>query len=418
MSQAYEKAIILYNQRRYDLAQPLFLEHLTDRPDDGEALAYLALAYVRTEKVKEAVETAQRAIDAQPDRALPHYAAAVIARKRKRYKDASKFIKDALAIDPDDTDYIAFAGLLHLDKKKFAEALKAAEVGLSLSPDCINCQNVRASALTGLGKGGPSREILEAILQENPHDSMTLANLGWNQLHEHRWKEALDYFSRSLQEDAENEFARDGLLEALRAQNPIYGFLLKYFLWLSRFTESSRWAIIFAETAVRRILEETADRNPGLRPLIRFIMNAWAIFSYLTWVGRPLANLWLCLNPYGRRVLKHEEIVESGIVGSFLGQAGLSFLLWKMLRWRVSLAWMIICLTIVLPVSSVFDCPSGRPRNIMAAYTLGLLGVGVYAVWLIHESPLTGGSGFSLYGTGLLLGRYLGMYLARQEKDS
>ena len=417
MSFSYDKAMILYEQKRYDLAQPLLEEHLADRPDDGEALAYLALCQMRCGKVKSAWEQAQRAVDAQPDHGTPHYALALVARKRKRYKEAFQSINTALRASPDNADYLAFLGLLHLDKKSHAEALSAAETGLGFSADSINCQNIRALALTGLGRPGPGREILECILRDNPHDALTLANLGWNRLHQHQWKEALDYFSRSLQEDAENDNAREGLLEALRAHNPIYGFLLKYFLWLSRFSESKRWAIVVAETVLHRVLEGAGQRYRALRPLISLLMNLWGIFSYLTWVGRPLANLWLCLNPYGRRLLKNEEILESILVGTFLALGGASYFAWKVLAWRLHLAWTVIFLTMVIPISSVFDCPSGTPRNIMGAYTTGLMGVGIYAVWQLYDAPLTGGAGFGLYATGLLVSRYLGIYLARREKD-
>ena len=42
----------------------------------------------------------------------------------------------------------------------------------------------------------------------------------------------------------ENEYARHGLVEALKARHLVYRMMLAYFLWMARLSSKARWAVV------------------------------------------------------------------------------------------------------------------------------------------------------------------------------
>ena len=57
-------------------------------------------------------------------------------------------------------------------------------------------------------------------------------------------QKALEHFKESLSKDPNFEFAQVGLLEAIKATNPIYRLFLKYAFAMSKLTAKYQWAVI------------------------------------------------------------------------------------------------------------------------------------------------------------------------------
>ncbi len=408
------RGMLLFEQRRYDLAEKEFQQELQMAPGNCVAHAYLALCLLEQKRYAEGTRAAERAIEADPDNGLGYYATARAYRRRNHPQKAEAYINQALGLRPDDSNFLAMAAALATDRKDWDEALRLANEGLACDPDSTDCQNLRAVAMIRKGQLMPAREALLELLSRHPENSLTLANLGWVALHRGQRQEALDYFSRSLAEDAEDEYARDGLLEAMRLQYPLYGFVLKYMLWTARLSDKAQWAVTVGLYFLRQALEELARSHRGLRPFITVILWGMSIFNYLTWTARPVTTLLLRLNPYGRRILNQDEIDESNIIGGALAGAGGFYLAHYMTGRSVWMLASLVLFTIVMPASSIYNCEKGWRRTVMGVFTAVLLFIGAWGTWSFWDAPLTGNARtlFSLYGLGLLVSHHLGNLLA------
>ena len=69
----------------------------------------------------------------------------------------------------------------------------------------------------------------------DPDDAFSHANQGWTLLEQGNRKKAMEHFRESLRLDPTNGWAQAGLVEAIKAGNPVYAVMLKYFLWIQFF---------------------------------------------------------------------------------------------------------------------------------------------------------------------------------------
>ena len=61
-------------------------------------------------------------------------------------------------------------------------------------------------------------------------------------LHQAQPKAALEHFREALRLDPNLQYAQAGIVEALKARNPIYRWMLGYFLWMGRLSDRAKWA--------------------------------------------------------------------------------------------------------------------------------------------------------------------------------
>lgn len=420
-TQPYRRGQMLFERHKYELAQEQFVEHLKLNPDDGDALAYISMCLLERGQKRKATQVAAQAIAADPECTLAYVAAAKAFRARKQDKEASNALKQALKLEPGRSDLLGLAAMLACDQRKWQEAIELTEIGLQEDPTDANCRLAASWAYMNSNRIQAAREILEAMLREDPADDAALTHLGWAAVRENRREEALEHFSSALREQPENELAREGFMEALRLQYPLYGLVVRYFMWMQALPEKVRWGILLLERWIEGILKDIARKNSKLRPLIEGLLFAWSIFSYLTWTARPVTNMLLRLNRYARRFLRPEEIMESNCVTAMLLSGSLFWLQWHFVGRTWALVGCIISFTMVIPISTAFSCPEGWPRKAMKAFAAVLFVFGCVSVWGFYDSPLTGGIGrkaIQTYGMLLMVNQLAAHFLERADVES
>src|SRR5262249_17996730 len=196
------------------------------------------------------------------------------------------------------------------------------EGGLALDPEHVGCTNLRAMALVKLGRNAEAGAALADTLANDPENAFSHANQGWALLHQGQPRQALEHFREALRLEPGLEFARAGILEAIKARNPVYGLMLRYFLWMGRLRRGAHWAVILGLYFVFNcVLGNMADANPAWRPWVMPLQVAYIAFVVLTWIAEPLFNLLLRLDRFGRHALTREEIVATNWVGGLLTPA-------------------------------------------------------------------------------------------------
>ena len=362
MSANHERAWAALGHERYDLAEREFRLALSENPDDARNHAGLALSLCHQEKFDEAEGEAKIAIGQAPGIDFCHYVHAAILRDRNRFSEAMAAIEEAIRLDPEDANNRSLLGSIHAQQQRWDKALAAADAGLAIDAEHQGCTNLRALALTQLGRKDEATATIAGALERSPENSMTHANQGWALLHRNDPKKALEHFQESLRLDPTNDFAREGLLTALKARNPVFRLLVAYFLFMSRQQSTMRWVIILGVFFGQSLLRSVAKNHPELGVIIYPLVALVAVFIYSTWLADPLMNLVMRFDRYGRHALTDDQRKQSNLIGGCLLLALGMFVC----EWQLDVGHIpsLMCLLLSLPLASIHDSAVGWPRRV------------------------------------------------------
>lgn len=374
-----QRALVLLEQTRFDLAEKELRLALADDPDDPFAHAFLASCLNARDDYTPAMAEAQAAIRLAPDWAEAHAILARVLIGRHRFDEARLAAVEALRLDPEDPDYHGLLANIHLGEQQWQAALEEAERGLALDAEHVLCNNLRAMALTRLGRAEEAGATLSATLARNPEDAFSHANLGWSSLHQRDPNKAREHFREALRLDPTMDYARLGMVEALKSKNLVYALMLRYFLFMSRLGKRAQWAVVLGGYFGYQFLRAVADKNPDLAPWITPLLVLYIVFAILTWIAVPLFNLLLRLDRFGRHALSRDQRVASNWVGLMLLTILSALAVWLFAEEPYSflgLAAAVYFGLLLLPVSAIYNCDRGWPRSWMIVYTVALAVLG------------------------------------------
>ncbi|HEX9759233.1 MAG TPA: tetratricopeptide repeat protein [Nitrospiria bacterium] len=382
MNPNIEKGRLLIQQSRYPLAEEEFRKGISNDPEDPIAHALLAVSLSRQKKYDESVQNAKTAIGLAPDLGYCHYVLASVLDDKDQTREAETAIREAIRLEPDDADYLALLGSLLLQQRRWKEALQVVEEGLREDPEHVECANFRAMALNKLGRKEEASASIEGALARDPDNASTHARRGWILLEQGDQTQALENFREALRINPQMVWAREGIVEALKARNILYRVLLKYFFWMSNFSPKVQWGIIIGAFFFIRFLREMGRENPDLAPFVFPLMGAYLLFVLLTWVADSLFNLLLRLDRFGRLALSSEQLLASNWIGGclFSGFAGIGG--WLLMENILLLFAGVGSGLLMIPISGIFRANQGKGRNFLIAYTIGLAGFGMISLGL------------------------------------
>lgn len=419
-----QRALVLHQQGRHDLAEKELRQHLATEPNDGFAHGLLAICSLEQERLNEAEQSAREAIGVAPDLAFTHYALARVLSSRNREAEAATAIREAIRLEPTDADFHCTLAGIEFDRRDWSAALAAAEMGLQFDPEHVGCNNIRAMALVKLGRKAEAGVTIERTLARDPDDAYSHANQGWTLLEQGQRKKAMEHFRESLRLDPTNEWAQAGLVEAIKAGNPVYAVMLKYFLWTQKLSDGARWGILLGGYFGSRLLAGLSASNPAWSPWIMPIRALYIAFALLTWLAHPIFNLLLFLHPFGRHALNKDQRAQATWVGLCLGLAVGSLGFWLVSgRNEDYLIPALVFGLLAIPTSAIFVCDKGWPRTTMTAITLGLVAAGLTAVTVISfvqpransTLGLLGGGAYLIFLIGSFISQWIANWLATQR---
>jgi tetratricopeptide (TPR) repeat protein len=384
MNPIYQRAMILFEQRRYGDAERELKQVLSGDPHDAHAHAMLGLCLAERKDYAGATSEADAAVGLEPALPFAHYVRALVLTDRNRFDEAATAIHDALRLDPFNPDFYALQARIRFAQRRWPAALEAAEHGLSIRADHPACANLRAMALTQLGRRDEAAAALGQSLAHDPHNATTHANQGWTYLHEGNHKKALEHFREALRLDPELDWARAGMVEALKARYLIYRIMLRYFLFMGRLAGRAQWGIIIGLYVGYELILQAARAHPGLAPFLYPLIWLYVIFAYLTWTASPFFNLLLRLSRYGRYALTQHQRVTSDLVGAALLLAAGCGVGWYFTGAIAVGIGAIFSLAMVAELAGAMRAPQGWPRVGMLGYTAALAAIGAAACLMLH----------------------------------
>ncbi len=382
----YERARILIDQSRHDLAERELLNELAIEPDCPYSHAIYALCLAKRKDYERPMEEAETAVRLAPYLAYTHVVMANVLCDRDLIDEAHTAITEAIRLDPENPHHYALSAHIYNRQQSWQEALEATDVGLRLNAEDAGCRNVRAFTLMKLGRHQEADAILNATLAKNPEDAVALASRGWALLERKQPARATMPFREALRLDPHDEWARAGLLQAVENRNLFYRCVLKVFQWLSN--ADGLWSCAFLLLCMLTI-GMFADEGKDMFDvrLLPFVAVAGFITA-ATWLTEPMRTLVVCSDPMVRRSLPKPQIVGSTWCAIGLGLTVLLAIAGIVIdRPNVSLlAFWPFAIAIFSAVATQWD--HQRARYALGGYAIISALVGVAAVWTFaHGLP-------------------------------
>jgi len=381
----WKRATLLFDQGRWDMAIAELRGFLTQEPDHAPAHALLAHALVQHDELDAALDEARRAVAIDPELDFAHSTLANVLLHSGDLEGAVAAILRAIQLDPDDVDHRSGLAQIRCAQKRWSEALAAADAGLQLDPQDTDCLNLRSLALTKLGRASEATDSVDASLARDPDNAHTHQARGIAMLHRGDAKAALHHFQEALRRDPTLDGARAGLVEALKAKNPLYRLVLGWFLWLERFSGPRQIQIIIGLWLVARF-GGRALRDAGHTTSADIVTYSYLGFVLLTCCAVPLFNLLLLVHPIGRHALERGARRDAIVLGScVLAGAGVGLHAWlgdSLWSQRGWLFWLLF----LLPVSGIGAFHPGWARRVLQAFCVAALAF--WAWWSIRLEVL------------------------------
>jgi len=215
-------------------------------------------------------------------------------------------------------------------------------------------------------------------LNEDPSNPYTHANYGWGLLEKGEHQKALIHFREALRLDPGMEYARAGMVEAMKAKYRVYRWFLNFQFWMSKQSKQMQWGIIIGIYVLSQILSSLADHYPTLEPFLFPIIVLIGLAAFSTWVVGPLSDLFLRLNKYGRYALSEREIKVSNLVGIAAALFVLGLILFFVTFNILFLAVAVYGFTMMVPLTNVYSSSVNAKK--LNWYAIGLAVFGLIAI--------------------------------------
>jgi tetratricopeptide (TPR) repeat protein len=399
MSAHLARAQLLLAQSRPADAEREAMLVLAAQPENTAALAILALSRSAQQKGTEALTVAEKAISLAPDDPYLHYIRGITLHRLERNDEARATVRESLRLQPENEDVFTLLSAIELGRNDWAAALTAADQALALNPEQVEAANFRAMALVRLGRKAEATDTVDFALHQEPENALSHANQGWNYLHRNEPRRAMEFFREALRLEPGLEYARQGMLEALRARNPIYRVMLAYFLWMSRQGAKFQWAFVIGTYFFSRYLS-TLMKSSGSSWSVIALAIAFYTFVYLSWTAQPMFNLLLHLDRFGRHVLSRDERNATWWFGGAFAAALGCLAWWALGGGALAIIGAIFCATLSICLAATFS-REGKARLILGSATVALALLAATSIHgLLTQAPH--GGALSLYFFGFL----------------
>ncbi len=302
----YNRARLLAEQGRYELAMEEAAAYLAKHPNSSRGHTLLSFCQSEKGAHKQAIQQAQQALGLAPDDDFCHFALARAYYYDNNLKEAEAAISIALNLDPDDPDYHAQAAMVFHEQRKFEKALNSAKAGLRLDPNNSTCRNMQVITLLETNSISEAEQIVDQALRLTPESAFAHTAQGWVSLHHGNDETARESFREALRIKPDSKWARQGMMEALKAKNLFYRWVLRYDLWLKGLGGTQRMLLIGVLIFI-----------PPLRGLYLLILIPGIAI-------KAIASLTLRFDPYGKLLLENDTNQE------------------RVPLWIVSIIWMLI----------------------------------------------------------------------------
>ncbi|HEU4523863.1 MAG TPA: tetratricopeptide repeat protein [Gemmatimonadales bacterium] len=291
---------------------------LREEPWQGPLFALRGLICAESGNLDEAAAATRHAREISPDHPFVHYAAAAVALQEGSVRDAIHAAQAAQHLSPGYAEAALLEARARVQLGQWDRVRAIASTVAEREPD-----NEEAALLNAIAADAGSDRTLDSptwqrLGERFPLNPIARTGAGWTHLLTGQIPAARAEFEQALAMDPSLSWAKEGLATALKARNPVYALLLRFFLWFGRLQPRTRTLILIGGFLGYNTLRRTAALQPELRPLIVPVLVLYLAFVVLSWLADPLMNLLLMARPEGRRLLEQDQQRTALLVGGCL----------------------------------------------------------------------------------------------------
>lgn len=380
-----ERAELLINQGKIDLAVEQLNTVLLEQPENEWALTYLALCKLRLDQPEEAIATAKTALASNPEIDFALYIIAASHLSLENYKQSQNAIERAIGSNPNEADYYGLQAQLKLISKDFKEAIIFAEKGLSLNPENMFCRNMLSTAQLKSGDKEASFQTINKALEIDPENPLSHANYGWAELEKGSHKKALGHFKEALKYNPHDKYARSGMLETLKAKYVLYRLFLKYYFFMANLKQGAQWGIIIGIVVINNLAGSGAEYLGEYGFLLQYVSYVLIFLMVSTWVMEPLFNFFMRVNTYSKYLLTPKESKTALLVGICFGVFTIALLAWIFTQSDGYLAGMLVGFSLMLPVGRIDTARKVWVNRLVILYSVITALVGTLFIYASFE---------------------------------
>jgi tetratricopeptide (TPR) repeat protein len=296
---------------------------LREEPYHGQLFALRALIRADLGRLDEAAEDACSAREFLPNHPFSHYVAGAVALQQGAMLDAIQAAQAARRIAPDYAAAVLLEARARAALGQWTTVLSLAESVTEREPEHEEAALLATIARESRSDGALDPKAWKRLVEQFPLNAIARTGSGWTRLNAGQIQVARSEFEQALALDPALPWAKAGLVLALKARNPVYALLLRFFMWFGKLPPRTRTIVLVGGVLGYNTLRRTAADQPALRPFLLPLLLVYLAFVVLSWLADPLLNLLLMAREEGRRLLSPDERRSALLVGSCLGLAGL-----------------------------------------------------------------------------------------------
>ena len=324
-------------QQRYALAIAEFEREPVESSVRPHAQGMMALGYLCNQQRKAAWEVVERLMANTPDFAFAYYVAALVARhyqptrktkwyfkhlrilpesgeEKERLRAARGLVLEAIRLSPNTAAYFATLSELESCLGHYGASLDAAERGLAIDPEELDCANLRAAALLVVGDPLQAADTVAKALSANPEHAMSHESRGWLDLAEGDTSGAEAHFREALRVNPNDSGAKFNLWVSLCLQLIPLRLPLRFLGWIS----GGMLAQLLVTILLANVLVLLLAINHG-QGIERILVESTVLSVAITIFFRPFITLRLLSDRSSRRrVAMRDKVILFIILGVLL----------------------------------------------------------------------------------------------------
>lgn len=291
---------------------------LREEPWQGPLFALRGLICAETGDLDQAGDATRHAREISPDHPFVHFAVAAVALQQGSVRDAIMAAQAAQQLSPEYADAALLEARARAQLGQWERVRAIASTVAEREPENEEAALLAAIATDVARDGNLDPERWRRLGERFPLNPIARAGSGWTRLNAGQIRAARAEFEQALAMDPSLSWAKEGLATALKARNPVYALLLRFFLWFGRLQPRTRTLILVGGFLGYHWLRRAASLHPELRPFILPLLVLYLAFVVLSWLADPLMNLLLMARPEGRRLLDADQQRSAVLVGCCL----------------------------------------------------------------------------------------------------
>ena len=366
MGAALDRADILFQRGRLDLAEREVARALAEEPESAYAHTLMGVIQWRADRDKEAERSLREAVRLAPDDPQPMRVLGLMYVSQGRLAEAKALAASVMEADPlEPHNHLLNARVLALGGQG-EEALGAVHCGLALNPDDEELLKFKTHLHTVMGQRDQAASSAARAVTRNPESADAHAMKGLTLMHAGQVREAHSHFIEALRLEPGHGMASQGLVETIKARNPVYRVMLAVFLWMGRLGGRTLMFLIVGAFLLAQVMRQVGNTNPAVAAWVTPVLVIYGLFVMMTWVSQPLFDLMLRLHPVGWHALGSRRRRASTAFGLLLLPVIPLLVVWAVtgsdLGWIGGLYFALIAIA----VASTLNQNDPRQRRIMA----------------------------------------------------